>query len=418
MNNQANYPSGNIVKIFWRCITPGDFFNIERRLDAGPQGGGGQLYIDIPLSRTTDRGLYFQDFGVFINGQPFDDADSSWRTFEIQAYSASVPFVVASLVLTPRGGRNSRYRISNQNRQATGGHRHPAWSADRGFPRAPDDVTSKDDSRMPDISFLKVYIARTDTGKFIAGYSNSDAMPPDWPDGVGLEVLFQKNSTKRTDGIIVIDSNLGFLSDYLRNPIIFAKGIDRQTKDVVSVGSIVHHSSGGDSQTNAGKSDKQISPRPRPDLDETMHVQSPQASSAEDWVEYWIRRQYGGQRVWRIGHTELESIPLEDGLLPGADIIVLNSELSDPERFVEVKSSKDSLPQVIHLTASELQRAKRCAIEGLSFDIWVVTLADAGTSAIVIPFELEASVLTIDELATLGLRIRRGDGLPVPPAVQ
>ena len=45
-----------IESIWHRKITGGDFFNIERSTVAGPQSGGGQLFIDIP--NTVREGLF------------------------------------------------------------------------------------------------------------------------------------------------------------------------------------------------------------------------------------------------------------------------------------------------------------------------------------------------------------------------
>ena len=174
-----------VRSVFWRSMTKGDFFNIERAREVGPSGGGGQLYIDIPLG----GGVSPEEFGNFVNGVPLHPDDSSWAPYDIQAYSASLPLVVAPLTVTPRGGQNRRYRIANQNRQASGEQRHPAWSADRGFPKAPDDVSSLSDPRMPDLSFLKIFIARTESGLFLAGFTEKESMPGGWPRGIGLEVL-------------------------------------------------------------------------------------------------------------------------------------------------------------------------------------------------------------------------------------
>ena len=210
-------------KCLLRKVTPGDFFNIERSGEAGPTGGGGQLYIDIPLGGS----ISLNDFGNFVMGQPLNDDDSTWPRIEIQAISASTPIVAAPLVLTPRGGNNRRFRIANQNRQATGGSRHPAWSPDRGFPKAPDDVLSSNDPRMPDLSQLKVFLARTDLGEFLAGYSNSATMPTNWPPGIGLETLFEPNASVKADGIIQIPSDIHFgaarLSGLISSP--FGQGI-------------------------------------------------------------------------------------------------------------------------------------------------------------------------------------------------
>lgn len=418
MTSSAGTPTGNIIGMFWRCITPSDFFNIERHRDAGPKGGGGQLYIDIPLSRTRARGLYFNDFGVFFSGHPLDDDYSKWTDLPIQAFTASDPVIQSPLVLTPRGGTNFRYRISNQNRQATESWRHPAWSAERGFPQAPDDISSRDDSRMPDLSFLKVYIARTETGGFVAGYTNSASMPNSWPHNSGLQILFQRNSTRRADGIIAIEASLGFNVDHLRDPIASSKASATDGVSVVSSGSIVRRSIAVHAPIGSIEAGEQGSPIPRSDLTEAISIDAPQASAAEDWVEHQLSEIYGEERVWRIGHTELERMILKDGELPGADIILLNSDLNQPHTFVEVKSAKDSFPSIIRLTASEWRRAKDCADRGLPYEIWIVTFAEPSITAMKIPFDQMVTDLTIEDLVTLGLQIKKDDAVQVLPASQ
>ena len=54
-----------VESVFWRRVTRGDFFNIERAAGAGPQSGGGQLYIDLPLGGS----VTLQDFGNFFFGK-------------------------------------------------------------------------------------------------------------------------------------------------------------------------------------------------------------------------------------------------------------------------------------------------------------------------------------------------------------
>ena len=144
---------------------------------------------------------------------------------------------------------------------------------------------------------------------------------------------------------------------------------------------------------------------PRSDPHETVSTQAPRASEAEDWVEHRARQIYPGRCIRRIGHTPLELVALDDGHLPGADIIVFDALGHHPERFIEVKSAVGSFPSSIRLTASELRRAKRCAANGLPFDIWVVVL-DEPLSATVIPnFEQESVNLTIDDLVSLDIQV-------------
>ena len=108
MTSTIAAPIGAIIAIFWRTVTPGDFFNIERSPETGPKGGGGQRYIDIPLG----RGVSLQDFGSFL-GRPLSYNDQTWPTVEIQAHTVSSPVIAAPLTLTSRQ-INRRYRIAQQ----------------------------------------------------------------------------------------------------------------------------------------------------------------------------------------------------------------------------------------------------------------------------------------------------------------
>ena len=401
MISDAEGSSGIVRSVFWRKVTPGDFFNIERTAEAGPAGGGGQLYIDIPLGGS----ISLQDFGNFVGARPLESDDSNWKPFRIQVYSVSSPVVAAPLILTPRRGNNRRYRIANQNRQAGGGHRHPAWSADRGFPQAPDDVSSRADSRMPDLSFLKIFIARTDRGEFYAGYTNSATMPSNWPPDADLEVLFKLNAQVKADGIIHIPADLqlspGRLGELIASPLEPGTIMEEPYPEA----RVVRRSTATRPARDRDRGTRQEPASPRSDPLETITIQAPRASEAEDWVESRLSETYGHHRVRRIGHTELETIPLDDGYLPGADIIVTAPESQHPERFIEVKSAVGALPPSIRLTASELARAKNCANEGLPYDIWVVVFGESSLPTIIADFERHARNLTIDDLVSLEIQI-------------
>ena len=394
---------GYIASVFWRKITAADLFNIERSRNAGPTSGGGQLYIDIPLG----RGVSTDEFGKFLNGQPLDSDPSTWETIEITVHSLSLPDVGASLSLTPRRGANRRYRIANQNRQATGGNRHPAWTAERGFPSAPDEVASRNDPRMPDVSVLKIFIARTDRGEFFAHYTNSTTMPENWPKVSGLDVLFQPNSQVEADGIIQIpaDSRLRphSLGEWTAAPPGSSATVAEQAHSSAQV--VLRSIQSRRSTTGNARSGSRTS-RVRPDVTESVNVDAPRSSEAEDWVEDRLRKMYGQDLVQRYGHTDAETIPIADGFLPGADLIVLDPSSRAPQCFVEVKSSSGSVPRSIRLTATELQRARKCAIDEIPYDIWIVVFNNALVDAsIVHGFEKDAALLTIEDAVSVELQI-------------
>ena len=193
-----------IRSIFWRSVTAGDFFNIEHSREYGPSGGGGQRYIDIPIGGS----LSPEALGRFLTGVGLGGDDSSWAEIHIEAISVGKVNSRGQLTFAPRRGGNRRYRIANQNRQSVSSSRHPAWTSLNGFPRAPDDVNSRNDARMPDLSYLKLIIAKDATGRFYASYVNRPSIPPSWPGNIGLEILFRTNASLRsdrmTDGVIPV----------------------------------------------------------------------------------------------------------------------------------------------------------------------------------------------------------------------
>lgn len=184
-----------VDSIYVRQVTLGDFVNIERHPANGPTGGGGQLYIDIPVS---PGGLPVERFWAFLGAAAGDPSDpTTWPETTLRVHSVGAPDEVANLEFLLRRGGNTRYRIANQNRQAPGSNRHPAWTAARGFPIAPDDIKDKNDPRIPDVSNTKIYIVKTNEGKCFAGYVAAEQMPADWPQGHGLEALFSRATSSR-----------------------------------------------------------------------------------------------------------------------------------------------------------------------------------------------------------------------------
>ena len=396
--------SSIIRKIFWRKITKGDFFNIERAANAGPQGGGGQLYIDIPLG----GGVSLHDFGNFFLGAPLDNDENNWQPINLEVASVSAPVLRAPILLTPRRGQNRRYRIANQNRQATGGHRHPAWSSERGFPKAPDDISSLKDPRMPDISFLKVFIARTNRGRFWAGYTNSPAIPETWPQNTGLEVLFEPNTVGKADGLIEIEAGLRLNATQLGE--LFVPELPETEVDIeeMSLATEVVYKPKASTRTKKIPTKEGLeTATPRPDTNKITSIQAPRASEAEDLIGNLLRKTYGDSCVKRIGHTNLEMVVLDDGLLPGADFVIFDCECKSIQRFAEVKSSTNSTPTSIRLTSSELQRAKRCADIGLPYDLWIVVFIEESVSVHTISrFERDSVGLTIDDLISFEVGIK------------
>ena len=391
-----------IVAIFWRKLTPVDFFNIERASTAGPTSGGGQLYIDVPLG----RGVSPDEFGEFFNRTPLGEQSSEWQPIEIDVHSGFSPEVVARLGLAPRKGGNGRYRIANQNRQRQNSARHPAWSTEHGFPAAPNDISSKSDPRMPNLDYLKVCIGRTELRQYYAFYTNSADVPSLWPKGIGLEILFGRNDEVAADGILGI--NGGFhVRDIAALREASITGTEQTSTESSGSATVVRRSlirEYGGARPSTEQSEVR---RDASDISEAISVRVPRAREAEDWAENRLRGQYGHHTLVRYGHTNLESIPLSDGLLPGADFSLLEPYDEKTMMYVEVKSSEGSLPRSVRLTAAELRRAKRCAEEGTPYEIWIVVFeGEIANVTRIDNFEQIASTLTIDDLVSVEVEVR------------
>lgn len=192
----------DVSSLFWRAVSSADFFNIERRRDAGPSGGGGQSYISISFS-----GLTYQELGEFLglaDPMQIKTARPRVQLEDVKAIQNSLD--TAPLVFAPRyqlPQADERYRISTQNRQFQ--KRHPGWSAKYGFPQAPDDVTGPHDLSLPDLSHLKVWVAKTTDDEYFAGFVNA-AGPPAWvADRPSLAGLFEEFDPARSAGVIEFD---------------------------------------------------------------------------------------------------------------------------------------------------------------------------------------------------------------------
>lgn len=152
-------PRLRVKEIWWRNVQIGEFYNIERWHQIA--GGGGSLYIEIPSSLVPDT--------LEFLGYPDVNVDSM-PVITIEARVIGDPTVSGPIEFHTKKGH--RMRIARQNRQAPSSQRHPAWTASRGFPIAPDDVRNKDEAAhyFPD-GGLRIYLAKTEEGEFFAGFT-------------------------------------------------------------------------------------------------------------------------------------------------------------------------------------------------------------------------------------------------------
>lgn len=176
----------SIDKIWWRNVQLGEFYNIERFHQIN--GGGGSLYIEIPSSIVP---LTLDFLGV--TGADVENLG----VITIEAGVVGAPGESGPIEFHKKKG--GRMRIARQNRRQPNSQRHPAWTADRGFPIAPDSISSKEDAApyFPQ-GGLRIYIAKTFDGEYYAGFTRGprpatmarnhpmwDLYPPDTKRPVG-----------------------------------------------------------------------------------------------------------------------------------------------------------------------------------------------------------------------------------------
>lgn len=148
-----------INRIWWRNVQLGEFYNIERyhRIP----GGGGSLYIEIPGSMVPATLDFLDVAATDVNSLP---------VITIHARAIGRPSVSSPIEFHRKAG--NRMRIARQNRQQPSSQRHPAWTSDNGFPRAPDGIGNREEALpyFPE-GGLRIYIAKTIEGDYYAGFT-------------------------------------------------------------------------------------------------------------------------------------------------------------------------------------------------------------------------------------------------------
>lgn len=187
----------DVRSIFWRAVTPADFFNVERSRAAAPNSGGGQSYFSISFA-----GLSHDELGRFLGVNPPSRIATDRPTVPLPEVGVvGERDVVDAVEFASRyrpPNEDDRYRIVRQNRQYQ--HRHPAWSPSRGFPKAPDDVRRGDP--LPDLTYLKIYILKLDDDSFLAGFVNTPTPPSGLAVGTELGILFEPADRATSAGVI------------------------------------------------------------------------------------------------------------------------------------------------------------------------------------------------------------------------
>lgn len=185
-----------VEAILYKKINPGDLLNIDLALHSG---GGGQTYLD--LAGISESILCrFLEYGTIIerSNPPLGDTR---KKIAIEAVAIGTN-LNKRLEFDPRNNRPN-YKLSDQR-----GNRHPAWTSTFGFPQAPQDARyAKDVTNVED---LIIYIIKTNSQKYYAGFVNLPNLPQSWPTGVGFEALF----TGDRRGVLFLDtSHIAFVND-------------------------------------------------------------------------------------------------------------------------------------------------------------------------------------------------------------
>ena len=208
-----------IDRIFYRKINPSDFkklYNIDK-----PKSGGGQTYLEA-------AGISNDNIVDFLNYAEISDSPLVGEKRSIYTFNAHVlgdSSQEAFIEFAPRKGRNN-YRISRQNMK----YKHPAWSLQNGFPEPKknnEGIYTSEGNFASIIDNLLITIIRTTYKKYYAGFMNVSTMHSLWPEGIGLECLFEG---ERRGVLSIEDKRVQFIDD-LDNPFgkVIEKPLDLQT---------------------------------------------------------------------------------------------------------------------------------------------------------------------------------------------
>lgn len=170
-----------IEKIFWRKIQPGDLFNSEKELKAGPKG---QIHMDIAPSESIE---------AFLGVSPVSEG----KRYKLEIGTIGQPDAIESLEIYQRPTRNgnARWSFPRQNRAGDGNQRPTAWTEAYGWPTFQSPPQSKDDAAdaLERIGGLFIYLVRTTKGNHYAGMTTGNSDHLAWPDALVSLLSAQKN---------------------------------------------------------------------------------------------------------------------------------------------------------------------------------------------------------------------------------
>jgi dynein-related subfamily AAA family protein len=184
-----------VDRIFWRKLTGGDYFNVEKIL---PQGARGQLHIDLSPAEPV------QDF---LGIQPVQGQAETHTLPDVGVVGD--PTSTAPVQFNKRP--NGRWGFPQQNWRDPDSLRHPAWDPQYGWPRDPHHPptnTHDGEAVLNGVDGVHVYVVRTVDDQYFAGMTTGNTLPAGWPDV--LEPLFL--AQHKNAGLIRPESDAGTMS--------------------------------------------------------------------------------------------------------------------------------------------------------------------------------------------------------------
>ncbi len=163
-----------VESLVFRRMTYADFRHINK-VGGEEDGGGGQSYIDFPItdiSLMTWYAILGMHTGTGAGNRP------QWD-FVINSIGINQP---QNLRIYQR--RPASVSIAAQKIHSKAANRVPAWHPNNGFP----------DDYDPDLQNLVIYIVKTTDGQFWAGWFLEDQIPANWIGNKALQTMFHESA--------------------------------------------------------------------------------------------------------------------------------------------------------------------------------------------------------------------------------
>ena len=189
--------SMKVDAIWWRRVTPNDYFNIEKFVPSGPKG---QIHVDVP-----NPAALLNFFNRYVDPDP-----SRWTDITIRVSVIWDPTVSSELTFRPRP-KNNRYDIRRQNHYTEDSERHPAWTSNFGWPTLEEPPESSSDAGEIVAPGITIYVVRTIDSQYFAGFTRGKELPAGWP--TELQPLF--SDTKSAGLIEISPTDIGDLAPFI-----------------------------------------------------------------------------------------------------------------------------------------------------------------------------------------------------------